>query len=154
MMNKNKNIIGVYGIYDTNTSRWEYVGQSKNVFDRLKKHVFSRLQNVENFEFYLLYEFDEYDLNTMLYYETLSIITLQPKSNKTTQDWFLKNEHADCKLINKNITKDFLMHLFPGLLKAYRYEKQSHKQATTRNQNLSIEIQKLKFKLRQNHIKY
>ena len=77
-MNKNENIIGVYGIYDTNTSRWEYVGQSKNVFDRLKKHVFGRLQNVENFEFYLLYEFDEYDLNTMLYYETLSIITLQP----------------------------------------------------------------------------
>lgn len=149
-----KPIIGVYGIFNTATDEWEYVGQSKNIYNRLLSHIMSTFKNVYDLEFYIFYEFDSYDLKSMLYYETLLINELNPKMNAIQQQWFLKNEHVEIHFINKNITKEFLRWLSQLMMYSQRFQINQHKVAVSKNKELTKENRELKTILKKHRIKY
>lgn len=148
-----KPIIGVYGIFNTATDEWEYVGQSKNIYNRLLSHIMSTFKNVYDLEFYLFYEFDSYDLKSMLYYESLLINELNPRLNIAHQQCFLKNEHIEAEFINKNVTTDFLRFFSQSMMYSQRFQINQHKVAVSKNKELTKENRELKTILRKHRIK-
>ena len=149
-----KQIIGVYGIYNTSTDDWEYIGQSKDVYYRFLSHVALTFKNVYDLEFYVFYEFDSYDLKSMLYYESLLINELNPRLNIAQQQCFLKNDHIEVEFINKNVTTDFLRFFSQSMLRSQIFKNNLHKAAIIKNKKLRREISTLQNYLRKNHIDY
>lgn len=79
--------IGVYGIYDTNTEKCLYVGQSINIENRFKEHV-KKLKNKShrNKDFVLWYELNGYSSMRLDILE--ECINNDYVKNKTEIKWF------------------------------------------------------------------